>query len=366
MSQDPQHVPRPESSRQAPRGRGAAGNPRNRFERVELEPFDEDLAPEERLAPETLFLRDASKSIISYNDSPDVGFNASLNPYRGCEHGCSYCYARPTHEYLGFSAGLDFETRILVKEDAPRLLREALASPRWKPQALALSGVTDPYQPIERRLQLTRRCLAVLAECLNPVVMITKNAQITRDLDLLAELARRGCANVNITITTLDAELARRLEPRTSTPRARLEAICRLREAGVPVGVLIAPVIPGLTDHELPAIVKAVADAGAGWARYILLRLPHGLKELFSDWLERNEPLKRDKVLGRLRAMRGGKLYDSRFATRGRGEGSWADQIETLFRVAHRRAGLGDPPALSCDAFRRPVVGQMELFGSGW
>src|SRR5262249_29963864 len=236
-------------------------------------------------APATQFFRDSSRTIIARNDSPDVGFDASINPYRGCEHGCTYCYARPTHEYLGFSAGLDFETKIMVKEDAPELLRRELAAPRYQPKPLALSGVTDPYQPIERRLQLTRRCLEVLVEFRNPVVIVTKNHLVTRDADLLGELATRRAVAVFVSVTTLDADLARILEPRASSPPGRLDAVKELAELGIPVGVLVAPVIPGLTDHELPSILKAVASAGAISAGYVMLRLPHAVAVLFEQWL---------------------------------------------------------------------------------
>ncbi len=338
-------------------------NPPNRFEPLRLEP-DPDWNPEDDPLPRTQFFKDHSGSIITWNESPDVGFEASINPYRGCEHGCAYCYARPFHEYLGFSAGLDFETKIMVKENAPELLRRELASPHWKPRVLALSGVTDPYQPVERRLQLTRRCLAVLAECRNPVCIVTKNALVTRDLDLLGELARHRAAAVFISLTTLDAELRRVLEPRTSPPAARLAAIRALDEAAVPVGVLTAPVIPGLTDHEIPALLRAAAQAGARFAGYIVLRLPHAVAPLFEAWLERHAPETKDRVLSRLRALRGGKLYDAAFGERMTGRGIFADQIAHLFDVACRRFGLADAaPALSCAAFRRPSTPQLELFG---
>src|SRR5262245_27700364 len=234
------------------RGRGAGGNPANRFEGLLYAP-DPELDPSDSPAPTTHFFRDTSRSIIAYNDSPDVGFSASINPYRGCEHGCIYCYARPTHEYLGFSVGLDFESKIMVKEDASALLRRELMSPRWQPQTLAISGVTDCYQPIERRLQLTRRCLEVLLEFRNPVGIVTKNQLVTRDIDVLGELAKLDAAVVYVSVTTLDAELVGKMEPRTSRPAARLEAIAALAQAGIPVGVMVAPIIPGLNDHEIPA-----------------------------------------------------------------------------------------------------------------
>jgi DNA repair photolyase len=344
------------------RGRGASHNPANRFEPLELV-RDGWLDPDDP-GPRTELLRDYSRSIISCNDSPDVGFDMSVNPYRGCEHGCIYCYARPNHEYLGFSAGLDFETKILVKEDAPELLRAELSSPRWKPQTILLSGVTDPYQPAERRLRITRRCLEVLAESRNPVAISTKSYLVTRDIDLLSELARHGSVGVSLSITTLDERLAQVSEPRASSPARRLQAIARLAEAGVPAGVNVAPVIPGLTDHELPRILEAAADAGATFAGYIMLRLPHGVAPLFERWLDRHLPERKEKVLNRLREMRGGRLYDSRYGTRGRGEGRYAEHITRLFQVACRKARFDRrPPPLSAAAFRRPARGgQLQLF----
>ncbi len=344
------------------RGRGATGNLPTRFDRLWTE-RDPDWNDADDPAPRTQFFQDATVSIISYNDSPDIGFKASINPYRGCEHGCAYCYARPFHEYLGFSAGLEFETKILVKLDAPELLRKELASPKWQPQVLALSGVTDPYQPVERRLQLTRKCLEVLAEFRNPVTLVTKNHLITRDLDLLQHLARVQAAEANLSVTTLDAALARRLEPRTSSPRQRLDAVSTLASAGIPVGVLVAPIIPGLTDHEMPAILKAAADAGARWAGKEILRLPLSVAPLFVDWLSRNEPGRKEKVLHRIRAIRGGKLNDPRFGTRMRGEGLFAEQLSRLFHVTCRRLGLTrGVPELSIAAFRRPTGQQLSLF----
>jgi DNA repair photolyase len=344
------------------RGRGAPNNPPNRFEPLwySRDPEWNDL---EDPALETQFFRDTSRSIITYNDSPDVGFDASINPYRGCEHGCSYCYARPTHEYLGFSAGLDFESRILVKEDAPELLRRELSSPRWKPQVLAISGVTDSYQPIERRLQLTRRCLQVLAECRNPVVIITKNHLVTRDVDILNKLAQYEAARVFLSVTTLDGGLSRVMEPRASHPLRRLAAIEMLSQAGVPTGVLVAPVIPGLTDHELPSIVTAAVQAGARAAGYVTLRLPHGVGPLFEQWLIQHFPDRKDKVLHRIRAIRGGQLNDPRFSSRMRGEGIFAEQIAALFALACRKACIdGRGSALSTAAFRMPSNSQLPLF----
>ena len=349
------------TSRLSPRGRGAATNPPNRFEHIVLE-RDSEWNPEEDPAPRTQFLRDHSQSIISYNNSPDISFKAGINPYRGCEHGCSYCYARPTHEYLGFSAGLDFESRIMVKEHAAELLRHELSSKSWKPQLLAMSGVTDCYQPIERRLELTRKCLAVLAEFRNPVCIITKNYLVTRDIDLLRDLATHKAVMVHLSINSLDRDLARRLEPRASQPAQRLEAVRALTSAGIPVGVLVAPVIPALNDHEMPDVLAAAKEAGAGWAGTEVLRLPLTVAPLFEQWLEREFPEKKEKVLGRIRAVRGGKLNDARFGSRMRGEGIFADQISQMFKVARRKAGLAeDAPELSTASFRPPQGAQLAL-----
>lgn len=350
------------ATRRSIRGRGAASNPPNRFLPIAVE--REEWSDPDDPGPRTRFLRDSSRSILARNDSPDVGFNVSVNPYRGCEVGCSYCYARPTHEYLGFSAGLDWETRIVVKEDAPELLREELASPAWKPQVIAMSGVTDPYQPVERRLRITRRCLQVLAEFRNPVAVITKRDTVTRDIDLLAELASFDAAAASLSVTSLDRELQRAMEPRASTPERRLEAIRRLSEAGIPTGVMVAPVIPGLNDHEIPAILERAAAAGAERAAFVMLRLPHGLDELFADWLERHYPERKEKVLNRLRDLRGGRLYDAGFGTRMKGEGPFAEQVRQMFGVAARKAGLNrERRKLSTAAFRRPASGgQLGLF----
>ena len=351
---------------QAPSGgppqRGAASNPPNRFERLRLEPDPDTFDPDEP-PPATQFFADASESIITWNDSPDIGFEASINPYRGCEHGCIYCYARPTHEYLGFSAGLDFETRIVVKLQAAELLRKELASPNWKPRLLAMSGVTDCYQPAERRLQLTRACLGVLAECRNPVAIVTKNQLVTRDVDLLAELARHQAVMVHLSLTTLDPELRRVLEPRTAPPAARLATIETLTRAGIPVGVFVAPIIPGLNDHEIPGILDAAARAGARTAHYQILRLPLGVLGLFDDWLKQHRPARRERVLAGLRDLHGGDLTDARFHKRMTGEGRAADLIKRMFEVARQRAGLGARfPELSTAAFRRPGTAQLDLF----
>lgn len=354
-------MPEPRDDRPL-RGRGTSFNPPNRFDRLTYVPDEEPSGDDDSPAPRTEYLRDVSRTIIARNQSPDVGFDASVNPYRGCSHGCSYCFARPTHEYLGFSSGLDFETKILVKEDAAELLHAELASPRWKPQPLAMSGVTDPYQPVERRLGITRRCLEVLVEFRNPVIIITKNRLVARDADLLAELARHDAAAVFVSVTTLDQSLQKVLEPRTSAPVRRLEAIEGLSRAGVPVGVLVAPIIPALNEHEIVAIVEAAAKAGARFAGHVPLRLPYAVKEIFERWLAEHFPDRKDKVLNRIRAIRSGKLNDPGFGSRMKGEGAFADEIHALFALACRRAGLGDPPALSTAAFRKPRGPQLGLF----
>lgn len=342
------------------RGRGAVSNPKNRFDKLEyIADPDEDWEPRPL---RTVFLKDDTQSIITYNDSPDIPHRASLNPYRGCEHGCTYCFARPTHEYLGFSAGLDFESKIVVKENAPDLLRAELSAKRWKPQTLAMSTVTDCYQPIERTLGLTRRCLEILAEFRQPVGIITKNHLVTRDIDLLRELASHRAAAVLISLTTLDPELAKKLEPRASSPSRRLAAIAALSAAGIPVQILMAPCIPGLTDHEMPALFAAAAQAGARDAGYIPLRLPGAVAPLFEQWLETHVPGQKEKVLSRIRSIRGGKLNDPRFGSRFRGQGVFAEQMRGLYQLAHRKAAFpGDLEDLSTAAFRVPTD-QLSLF----
>ena len=350
------------------KGRGAAMNPPNRFEPMAFEPdgdaLDEELLVEDTPAgPTTVYLKDTARTIIASNDSPDVGFMHSINPYRGCSHGCIYCFARPTHEYLGFSAGLDFETKVLVKEDAPELLRKELSAPRYEPTPLSISGVTDCYQPIERKLELTRRCLEVLVECRNPAAVITKNHLITRDIDLFTQLAKIQGVITILSVTTLDADLARVMEPRTSVPQRRLDAIRALSAAGVPVGVMVAPVVPGLTDHEMPKILEAAAAAGACFAGFVPLRLPWAVAPLFEDWLTRHFPDRKDKVLTRIRDLRGGKLNDANFHTRMHGQGVWAEQFKTMFDVAKRRAGLDGPsPELTTKHFRPQAGPQMTLW----
>ncbi|MFW5680912.1 MAG: PA0069 family radical SAM protein [Pseudomonadota bacterium] len=349
------------------KGRGAVANPTPRFERYarELEPGGD---PEPQTRTPTTVAADRSRSILSTNTSPDVGFDRSINPYRGCEHGCIYCYARPGHAYLGLSPGRDFETTLFAKHDAPALLEAALARPGYRPAPLQLSGVTDAWQPIERRLEITRRLLEVLLAWRHPVRIVTKSASILRDVDLLQDLAAHGLVTVDVSITTLEADLARRLEPRASTPARRLGALKALADAGVPVGVSVAPIIPGLTDHEIERLLAAAADAGATSAGYVLLRLPHELRELFDGWLEVHAPLRREKVLSLVRQTRGGALNDARFSSRMTGTGPLAELIRQRFQKAHRRYGLDKRSldGLRTDLFRPPgTSAQGELFGDG-
>jgi DNA repair photolyase len=347
-------------------GRGTARNPANRFERTHTarDPDDaEQWNPQEQSAPSTTFTDDRTRSVITYNDSPDIPFNASLNPYRGCEHGCSYCYARPYHEYLGLSAGLDFESRILVKREAPDLLRAELSSPAWKPQVLNLSGVTDCYQPAERTFRVTRACLEVLAEFRNPVAIITKNRLVTRDIDVLQDLARDHAAAVTISLTSLKQDLAAALEPRASMPRARLAAIRALADAGIPVTVNVAPLIPGLNDHEMPAILQAAADHGACAAAYSIVRLPHAVQDLFSDWLDRHAPAAKNKIMSAIASCHDGKLSGGGAGQRMRGSGPLAQLIGDQFRLYRTRHGLTDGwPTFSTAAFRSPHGRQQSIF----
>lgn len=362
--------PDPHSAGPARPHRGTSLRPASRFDTIRREP-DPEFDVESNL-PNTQFLPDASDSIITHNDSPDLGFSASLNPYRGCEHGCAYCYARPTHEFLGFSAGIDFESKIVVKHRAPELLTHELASPRWKPTWLALSGVTDAYQPVESRLKITRRCLEVLADFRQPVCVVTKNQLVTRDTDLLAQLAEFQAASVFISITTLDPALRAQLEPRTSPPLGRLSALRTLSAAHIPVGVLVAPIIPGLNDHEIPSILKAAAEAGASFASYTILRLPGAVQPVFLDWMDRIIPSRKEKVLSAIKEVRAGQLHSSKFGERMRGTGPAAERIGDLFRISRNRLGLASRgPELSTQAFRvpEPVLktireskGQRELF----
>ncbi len=346
---------------------GATGNPPNRFQTVHREVELEQLEWDEECRrglehPKTEYLTDDSRSIVSENDSPDIPFRYSLNPYRGCGHACPYCYARPTHEYLGFSAGLDFETKIVVKPDAPALFREFLHRESWEPEPITFSGVTDCYQPAEREFRLTRGCLEVALEFGQPISIVTKNALVLRDRDLLGALAQQRLVHVFLSITTLDAPLAREMEPRTSIPEGRLRAIAELAVADIPVGVMVAPVIPGLNDTEVPAILRAAREAGAAAAGYVLLRLPGAVAVVFEQWLWKTLPSKAQRVLGRVRQTRGGQLNRSEFGERMSGEGVLAEQIQALFLQFRDRLGY-EPrlPPHARDRFQRPG-GQMRLF----
>ncbi|MGH7130438.1 MAG: PA0069 family radical SAM protein [Phycisphaerales bacterium] len=355
--------------------RGAGLNPGNRFETVRLHVLGEELDRQwieregddgalQRIERQVFF--DRTQRIINrVAKTADVPFDWTLNPYRGCEHGCIYCFARPYHEFLGFSSGLDFETKLMAKPDAPRLLREELAAPSWKPETIVMSASTDIYQPIEHKMRIARQCLEVLAECGQPVTTMTKSALVLRDIDLWSRLAQMNAGRVTITLVTLDAELAKKLEPRASAPSGRLRAIRELTAAGVPVSVNVAPIIPGLTDVELPRILEAVAEAGARRAAWVLLRLPYQVKDLFLDWLQRSvHPDRARKVESLIRQSRGGKLYDASAGHRRRGRGVHAEQLAQTFDVFTRRYGLNrDIRPLSSAHFRRPdMSGQMSLF----
>lgn len=355
-------------------GRGAVSNRSGRFERLHSTTIDDgwrtarDEDPQPRLDTTVTF--DQSRSIIALNDSPDIGFDRSINPYRGCEHGCVYCFARPTHAWLGLSPGLDFETRLFAKPDAAGLLERELAKPGYQPRPIAMGTNTDPYQPVERRLKVTRSILEVLAAHDHPVSIVTKSALVTRDLDLLTPMAEKGLASVSVSVTTLDADLATAMEPRAARPERRLETIRILAAANIPVTVMAAPMIPALNDHELEAILIRARQAGAVHAGYILLRLPLELKDLFSEWLATHYPDRKQRVLSRLRQMRGGELYESRFGSRMRGRGHDAKLLEERFHLTCQKQGYTEDRALlDASRFRKPDLqevrdGQMNLFAS--
>lgn len=345
------------------KGRGAGFNTPNRFERLHRIPLALEPDPDDDRPVRTAFFEDTSRTILARNDSPDLDFTYSLNPYRGCEHGCIYCYARPSHEYLGFSAGLDFESKIMVKTRAPELLAATFRRKSWDPQIVVLSGNTDCYQPAERKLEITRRCLEVFLEFRNPVGIITKNALILRDLDILRAMARHDLVHVLISVTSLNPELIRVMEPRTSTPATRLETIAALAENGIPVGVNAAPIIPGLTDEELPSILRESASRGARSAGYILVRLPGAVEPLFTEWVGRVLPDRAGKVLNRMKETRAGALSDARFGTRMTGEGEIAESINALFRVHAARYGLDRRwDGVTTAHFRRSGGAQQDLF----
>jgi DNA repair photolyase len=348
------------------RGRGARSNRVGRFEGEQREPFDDGWEGLGELEPfKTDVYRETAKSIISTNDSPDVGFEQSINPYRGCEHGCIYCYARPTHCYLGHSAGLDFETKLYAKVNAAERLERELAHPRYEPKYMALGAVTDPYQPIERDELITRAVLEVLERTSHPVGIVTKSALVMRDIDILARMARRNLAKVAISVTTLDRTLARKMEPRAASPPRRLQAIKALSAAGVPVAVMVAPIVPAINDSEIERIMAAAHEAGANEAGYVLLRLPLEIKELFREWLKTEFPNRAARCINILRSMHGGKDYTPEWGVRQRGRGPYAEQIGTRFRLAVKRLGLNAwTTKLRTDLFHRPVAtdGQLKLF----
>jgi DNA repair photolyase len=355
--------------------RGAGINPGNRFESIRLHVLGEEIDRQwieqnnedgsTRQVERHVFFDRTHRIINQVSRTSDVPFDWTLNPYRGCEHGCIYCFARPYHEYLGFSCGLDFETKLMAKPDAPRLLREELASPRWKPEPIVMSAITDIYQPIEHKMRIARQCLEVMADCGQPVTTMTKSALVLRDTDLWSRLAEMNAGRVTITLVTLDADLAQKLEPRASSPAGRLRVIRELSAAGIPVSVNIAPIIPGLTDVELPNILQAVSEAGARRTAWVLLRLPYQLKDLFLDWMNRClHPDRAKKVESLLRQARGGKLYEASYPNRRRGRGPLVEQIARTFDVFTRKYGLNrDIRPLSTAHFRRPEkTGQMRLF----
>jgi len=350
-----------------PKGRGATINPEGRFESRVRESVGDgwDTVPDEELPKlETTVTEEIAKSIIARNESPDVGFSQSINPYRGCEHGCVYCYARPTHAYLNLSPGLDFETKLFAKINAAKLLRAELAQPGYRCEVIALGANTDPYQPIERELRITRQILEVLAECQHPLGIITKSSMVERDIDLLAPMAAKNLPTVFISVATLDHDIARHLEPRAAAPQRRLQTIKKLSEAGIPCGVLVAPVIPFLTDSGVEKVLEQARQAGATMAGYVLLRLPYEVKDLFKAWLEEHYPLKASHVMSRVREMRGGRDNDSAFGSRMRGEGELANLLAKRFKLAYQRWGFNDHrKPLDTSRFRPPQSdGQMNLF----
>jgi len=368
--------------KQQSKGRGALTNPTGRFESQtrEIDEYVQERPPEAMMGDDetgealvrTQFIAENARSILVKNESPDIPFSYGINPYRGCEHGCIYCYARPYHEYLGLSPGVDFETRIYYKQNAPELLQKELLSRSWTPQIIHLSGITDCYQPGEKRFELTRRCIEILTEFRNPFTIITKNRLVTRDLDVLQRAASMNLCSVMISVTSLRPEITARMEPRTSRPQARLETIRLLAEAGVPVGVMVAPVIPGLTDHEMPAILKAASEAGAERAGYTIVRLPYGVKDLFREWVETHFPDRYEKIVHRIGEMRGftrkeaeaGNLYRSSFKKRMSGEGIFAEQMKSVFTLYTQKFGLNKKSVrFSAEHFRRiENRDQFELF----
>jgi DNA repair photolyase len=345
------------------RGRGARSNTTGRFQTATEEAFDDGWESLGDLdAFQTEVTDEVAKSIIARNDSPDISFDGSINPYRGCEHGCIYCYARPSHCYFGHSAGLDFETKLYAKTNAASVLEREFKKPGYKPDTIALGGNTDPYQPIERDRRITRSILEVMARANHPVGIITKSALVTRDIDILGPMAEKNLAKVAVSITTLDRHVARAMEPRAATPARRLETVRRLSEAGIPVTVMTAPIIPGLTDHEIEPLLEAARDAGARDAGYVMLRLPLEIKDLFREWLAEEFPNHASKVISLLRSMHGGRDYTPEFGVRQRGQGPYAMQVAARFRLAKKRLGLGEQRvALRTDLFQAPGNGGQQL-----
>jgi DNA repair photolyase len=361
-------MPRHFIGQQTFKGRGSSSNVAGRFDSLTLEKTDDGWYQDEIVEnlSETV-LPDRARSVITSNDSPDVGFEVSINPYRGCAHGCVYCFARPTHSYLGLSPGLDFETKLFYKADAANILEAELAKPKYVCKTIALGINTDGYQPLEKRLQVTRSILAVLTRCRHPVTIVTKSALIIRDLDLLTDLAKDKLVSVMVSVTSLTNDIKRTLEPRTASPQARLRVIQQLSEAGVPVGVLVAPVIPAITDHEIEDIMTAAYEAGASRAGYVLLRLPHELKIIFREWLAQHYPDRAKHVMSLINQSRGGKDYDSQFGTRMRGTGPYAELLRTRFDLAKRKlgfAGAEERYELDTSLFRPPLKAtpQLSLF----
>jgi len=351
------------------RGRGAQLNPKNRFEKLYIGElpdkdvvFEEDKEKQERKIPTTYF-RDDSKTVIAKNDSYDVGFNNSINPYRGCEHGCIYCYARPTHEYLSFSAGIDFETKIMVKENAPELLEKEFNKKSYKPEVLMISGNTDCYQPVEKKLKITRNILKTCLKYRNPVSIITKNALIQRDIDILKQLSEFELVTVTLSITTLNKDLAHKMEPRTSSPVKRLQTIELFARNGIHTGVNVAPIIPGLNDKEIPNILKEASERGAEYAGHIMLRLPYAVKDLFINWVNREFPDRANKIINSIKEIRGGKLNSYEWGKRFSGEGELADAIHSLFEISCRKYGLNEKIfSLNTKNFTNDFTKQLNMF----
>ena len=353
---------------QKPMGRAARLNPKNRFEKLVIEDFQADEVDNfyeddsERKIP-TTYLKDKSKSVISINDSPDIGFDYSFNPYRGCEHGCIYCYARPTHEFLGFSSGLDFETKIMVKQNAPSLLEKEFQKKSYVPKMIMFSGNTDCYQPLERKLKITREALKVCLRYKNPVSVITKNKLVQRDIDILKDLAKEKLVTVTISVTSLDSKLCRQMEPRTASPIKRLETIELMANNNIPIGVNVAPIIPGLNDEEIPNILKAASERGALYAGYIMLRLPYQVIDLFIDWVQREFPDRAKKIINKIKEMRNGKLNSSEFGERFSAKGEQAEAIHNLFYLSCEKYGLNkERIAIEAENFINSYNNQLDLF----